>query len=41
VLGVGVAVGLSIAALVGALNDDDPVRPAPPRAVEHSIIVPT
>ena len=40
VLGVGAAVGLSIAALVVALNDDDPVRPAPAHAEENSIIVP-
>jgi hypothetical protein len=34
VLGVGAAVGLSIAALVVALNDDAPVSPAPAHAEE-------
>ena len=38
VLGVGAAVGLSIAALVVALNDDDPVCPAPAHAEENNLV---
>jgi hypothetical protein len=39
VLGVGAAVGLSIAALVVALNGDDPVSPVPAHAEEDVTFV--